>query len=231
MRILLVDDDPDTHEVLASYLASAGFEVRNAYTGLEGISCVQEFKPDLLILDVELPYIDGWDVCKRIRMISDLPILMISAVAREEKDIIHALNTGADDYLLKPFHLEVLRAHINALLRRSIMFGQHNHHHSGYIDEHLVVDLRQGKVYVSGRSISLSFLEYHLLELLVKNTNSTVPNLEIVEELWSDEVDDSYLRYVRIYIQRLREAIEPDPRNPVYIVTAYAHGYRFCSQQ
>lgn len=230
MRILLVDDDPDTHEFITTYLTAAGFDVQGAYNGLEGIHQLHEYRPDLLILDVELPHLDGWDVCRRVRTVSDLPILMISAVARDEHHIIRALNAGADDYLLKPIHLEILKAHINALLRRSMTFGQH-HSFSGYLDSHLTIDLRQAKIFVKGERVSLSFLEYRLLELLVANADATVPNLEIIEQLWSERADDSYLRYVRIYIKRLREAIEPDPNHPVYIVTAYAHGYRFCSQQ
>ena len=229
MRVLLVDDNPDTHEFISVYLTSAGFEVQSAYTGPEGIHEVQAHRPDLLILDVELPLMDGWDVCRRVRMISDIPILMISAVARDEQDIIRGLNAGADDYLLKPIHLETLKAHIHALLRRSMTFNQHNRH-NGYIDAHLTVDLRQNEVFVQGKRLRLSFLEHRLLELLVANTNTTVPNLEIIEELWSEKVDDSYLRYVRIYVQRLRETIEPDTHNPVYIVTDYGFGYRFCSQ-
>src|SRR5512147_1783463 len=116
MRILLVDDDLDTHEFVSAYLSASGFEVQSAYTGPEGIHQTQSQRPDLVILDVELPFMDGWDVCRRVRMFSGVPILMISAVARGEQDIIRGLNAGADDYILKPIHLDVLKAHINALL-------------------------------------------------------------------------------------------------------------------
>jgi DNA-binding response OmpR family regulator len=229
MRVLLVDDDQDTHEFITAYLASAGFEVQSAYTGPDGIYATETHRPDVLLLDIELPFMDGWDVCRRIRMISDVPILMISAVAQGEHDVVRGLNAGADDYLLKPFHLDVLKARIHALLRRSITYRQHNSH-IGYIDPHLTVDLRQGKVFVQGKQFPLSFLEQRLLELLVANSNATVTSIEIIEALWSDHVEESYLRYVRIYVQRLREVIEPDPHKPVYIVTDYGLGYRFCSQ-
>jgi DNA-binding response OmpR family regulator len=229
MRVLLVDDDPDTHDFIITYLAAAGIDVLSAYTGPEGIHGVQDQRPDLVILDIELPFMDGWDVCRRIRMISDVPILIISAVAQGEQDIIRGLNIGADDYLLKPIHLDILKAHINALFRRTITYRHKNSQH-GYLDAHLTVDLRQNGVYVQGKHFPLSYLEQQLLELLVSNANATVPNLEIVEVLWSESVDDSYLRYVRIYVKRLREIIEPDPHNPVYIMTDYGQGYRFCSR-
>jgi DNA-binding response OmpR family regulator len=229
MRIVLVDDDADTHEVLTTYLESEGFDVLSAYTGPEGIYLVREHDPDLVILDIELPYMDGWDVCQRIRSFSGVPILMITAVAREDTDIVRGLDIGADDYLLKPIRLEVLKARVRALLRRSTNFDRLDKRRS-YVDTRLVVDLDREQVQVEGQRISLSFLEYRLLRILVINIDRAVPMLEIVGELWSENVDDGYARYVRIYIQRLRSLIEPDPHNPRYIVTEHGFGYRFSSQ-
>ncbi len=230
MRIVLIDDDPDTHDVIITYLSSEGFDAQSAYSGAEGIELIQEANADLVILDVELPHVDGWDVCQQIRFFSDVPILMISAVARDDADIVRGLNLGADDYLLKPIRLEVLKARVQALLRRGLK-SRNPGRCQGYIDSRLVIDLDRGQVYVEGKRVPLSFLEFRLLEILVTNIGIAVPTAEIVEALWSESAESNgYARYVRIYIQRLRELIEPDPHDPRYIVSEHGFGYLFCAQ-
>lgn len=229
MRILIVDDDADTHEFITPYLQAQGFDTCSAYTGLGGLQMVQEYDPDLVILDIQLPQLDGWEVCQKIRSFSDVPVVIISAVAREEDDMIRGLNLGADDYLTKPLRPNMLKARLQAVLRRSTS-PRWRDERRAYVDAHLTVDLYRHQVYVEGQRVPLSALEYRLLEILVSHAGHSVPTLEIVERLWSDAVDDDYARYVRIYVKRLREVIEPDPAAPVYIVTEHGFGYSFLPQ-
>ena len=226
MDIILIDDEPDTHQVLGLYLESHGFKVHSAYSGADGLTLMNQHHPDLVILDVLLPQLPGWEVCERIRAFSDVPIMMISALADQEEDVIHGLDVGADDYLSKPLRLGVLRARINALLRRSALPPRRQRRRS-YVDAHLMINLDREEVYVCGERVQPSALEYRLLSALVESAGYAVPTAELVEELWSETMYEDYARYVRIYVGRLREIIEPDPRNPRYIVTEYGFGYRF----
>lgn len=225
MDIILIDDEPDTHEFLGWYLESEGFTVRSAYNGMDGLALMNRHSPDLVILDVFMPQLGGYEICERIRQFSDVPIVMISAVARHENDIIHGLNIGADDFMPKPVRLDLLRARINALLRRRA-YQPHNRRQM-YVDAHLTIDLDREEVYVCGERVQLSPLEFRLLALLVGNAGYAVPTVEVIEELWSETDYEDYARYVRIYIGRLRESIEPDPRNPRYLITEHGFGYRF----
>ncbi len=197
--------------------------------GPEALESLRHFAPDLVLLDVRLPSLDGWQVLRQLRAFSDVPVMMITAVAREDEDIVHGLDLGADDYLTKPFSLKVLRARVQALLRRSA-WRDSDWVRSTYVDHHLMIDLRRDVVTVGGERVSMSSLEYRLLRLLVANANQAIPTLEIIEKLWAEEADETYMPYVRIYISRLREIIEPDSRNPQYIVTEHGFGYRFVGQ-
>lgn len=229
MRVVIIDDDPDTQEYITLFLESEGFDAYSAQNGVDGLRLTQECDPDLVILDIQLPQMDGWDTCKQIRSFSGVPVLMISAIARDEADIIHGLKIGADDFLIKPLHPRLLMARIDALLRRSHNVAWRDSHRV-YIDSHLKIDLHRQEVFVRGERVPLSFLEYRLLDLLVNNANHAVPTLQIIEELWSERVADDYARYVRIYVGRLRKLIEPDLRQPRYIVTEHGFGYRFNPQ-
>nr|MBN1229937.1 response regulator transcription factor [Anaerolineae bacterium] len=226
MRILIIDDDPDTQEYLLPVLQSAGYEVIPALSGPEALDRLMRSDPDLVILDIRLPHMDGWEICQRIRAISKIPILMVTAAAQDDQDIVRGLNLGADDYLLKPLRPDVLVARIQALLRRSLELGWHSRRQA-YMDSYLTVDLHREQVFVQGQRVSLTALEYRLLGILVRNRGITVPVAEIVEYLWSEEIDDTTAQYVRSYIWRLRKAIEPDPSNPRYLVTEHGFGYRF----
>lgn len=229
MRIVLIDDDLDTHDYITLYLKSEGFEIYSAYTASEGLELTQQKDPDLVILDILMPQMNGWDTCRRIRTFSNVPVLMISAVACNETDIVHGLSIGADEYLTKPLKPLILQARINALLRRSNN-ATWRHSRQRYVDSHLAADLYRKEVFVRGERVSLSFLEYRLLELLIINAGIAVPTAEIIEELWSEDANNSHDRYVRIYIGRLRKLIEPEPHEPRYIVTEHGFGYRFNPQ-
>lgn len=229
VRIVLVDDDQDTQDILVPYLTGEGFRVYGVDDGQEALESLRHFAPDLVILDVRLPSLNGWQVLRQLRSFSDVPVMMITAAAREDDDVVHGLDLGADDYLVKPFPLKVLRARVQALLRRSA-WQETDWTRSTYVDHHLMIDLRREVVTVGGARVAMSSLEYRLLRLLVANVNQAVPTLEIIESLWANEADESYMSYVRIYISRLREIIEPDSRQPQYIVTEHGFGYRFVGQ-
>ncbi len=226
MRIVLIDDDSDTHEFLIPFLKAHGFDTYSAYSGGEGLDLIRRYDPDLIILDIQLPEIDGWEICQRIRYQSNLPILMISAVAQEDEDVIRGLSLGADDYLLKPLRLNVFEARLKALLRRSMETTWRNDRQA-YIDDHLMISLHRKQVSVNGRPVSLSSLEYLVLAMLVRNKGFVVSTLDLVDELWAESVNDDYARYIRVYIKRLRDIIEPDPQNPEYLINEHGVGYKF----
>jgi two-component system KDP operon response regulator KdpE len=229
MRIVLIDNDPDTHGFVTPYLARQGIDVLSAYSGPEGLKLVQTRDPDAVLLDIELPNMDGWEVCRRVRIFSDVPIMIVSAVARSDSDIIRGLSIGADDYMTKPLHLRMLDARLKALLRRSRSLTWRETRQA-YVDQRLVVDLHREQVLVNGLAVSLTALEYGLLALLVRNAGQVIPTITIVEELWSEAVIDDYVRYVRVYVKRLRGIIEPNPSAPRYILNEHGVGYRFMPQ-
>lgn len=228
MHIIIIDDEPETHTLFTAFLESKGFEVHSAYNGQEGIVLTQSVDPDLVILDVAMPGVDGWQVCAQIRAFSSVPVLMVSAHEKEDTDIVEGLNVGADDYVEMPVSLPILEARINALLRRSSNVTW-RYARQAYIDSHLKIDLHRQEVMVGGKLVSLSSLEYRMLELLVSNADRTVTNPEIIDALW-ENVEEDHVRYVRIYIGRLRKILEPEPRHPTYIITEHGFGYRFNPQ-
>ncbi len=226
MRILVIDDDPDTCHLVDVVLGAEGHEVRSATSGEEGLQFLGRAHPDLVILDVMLPHLYGWEVCRHIRTFSDIPVVMISAFARTADDMVHGLECGADDYLPKPLDFNLLRAKVRVLLRRNAQ-GERRGEHPAYVDAHLTVDLQHQQVYVQGNPVHLSPLEWQLLEILVRNINQAVPAIEIVEELWPGADVDARVSHVYVYVERLRRVIEPDPQNPRYVVTEHGLGYRF----
>ena len=229
MLVLIIDDDGENNEIMEDFLRSKGANTRIATTGRAGVQLVQELQPDLIVLDIILPDMSGLEVCRQIRAFSDVPVLMVSAFARENGDVIRGFEQGADDYLPKPLNLEVLWARLEALLRRSWTLSKGNQE-GGYTDAYLTINLARRQVSVRGEQVKLSATEYRLLEMLVRNADQTVPALEIVEELWPGVETEKAIQYVYVYVGRLRRAIEPDPHKPRYILTEYGLGYRFCSQ-
>ncbi len=229
MRVAIIEDDPDTQEYITIFLESEGYEVFASVTGAEGIEQIKRHDPDVVMLDIQLPGMNGWDVCQQIRSFTNVPILIISSVAQEEEDIIRGLGLGADDYLLKPIRPTILKARLTALLRRSVDVSWRKGR-VAYVDERLTIDLHREEVVVDGQRVTLSFLDYQLLSLLARNINHVVSSLDIIETLWSETGQEDYAQYVRIYIGRLRKIIEPDPSNPRYILTERGIGYRFVSQ-
>lgn len=228
MKILIVDDEQAIRDSLGRKLHREGFEVVLCKDGLEGLRAFHASHPDLVVLDIVMPGgMDGLTVCRRIREVADTPIMMLSAQAITEEDIIEGLTAGADEYLIKPIRLNEFVARVRALLRRSQLSS--NDVEQGYDDNYLSVDLHRRHVYVDSKKIHLTPTEFKLLAVLIENAGRVVSQRDLLEQVWGQEyIDDIY--YPRVYVSQLRRKIEPDPSNPIYILTEHRVGYRFEKQ-
>lgn len=227
MRFLVVDDEADVVEVVSVTLKMQWGEeakVLAAYTGEEAMALVQSEQPDLIILDIALPDIDGFEVCRRIREFSDVPILMLTA-KDDEMDKVRGLELGADDYITKPFgHLELM-ARIRAILRRS-QISLPTPERSRIIVGDVVLDIHRRTVEVQGRLLRLTPTEFNLLQQLMRNAGKVMPHETLLARVWGPEYRRE-IDYLKVYIRRLREKLEQDPQNPEYILTEYGIGYWF----
>ncbi|NWG17433.1 MAG: response regulator transcription factor [Chloroflexi bacterium] len=225
MKVLIVDDEQAIRDALSRKLRREEFEVVTCGDGLEGLRAFHAEHPDLVILDIVMPgSMDGLTVCRRIREIADTPIMMLSAQAITEEDIIQGLNAGADEYLIKPVRLNEFVARVNALLRRSQVSVAEAE--QGYSDGYLSIDLHRRHVHVNNRKVHLTPTEFKLLAVLMENAGRVVTQRDLLEQVWGREyIDDVY--YPRVYISQLRRKVEPDPANPIYILTEHRVGYRF----
>ncbi len=228
MKILIVDDEQDIREALGLKLRKEDFEVVLRADGLEGLKAFHSEHPDMVILDIVMPgEMDGLTTCRRIREVSDTPIVMLSANAITEEDVIDGLNAGADEYLIKPVRMNEFVARVNAILRRAQLATSETE--QGYDDGYLSVDLQRRHVHVESRKIHLTPTEFKLLAVLLDNAGHVVTQRELLEQVWGKEyIDDIY--YPRVYISQLRRKIEPEPANPIYILTEHRVGYRFEKQ-
>jgi two-component system KDP operon response regulator KdpE len=222
-KILIVEDDEALIRMLATHLETRGFDVLAATRGREALRLAFEKHPALVLLDVMMPGMDGWQTCERLRELSDIPIIMITAKA-EETDLLKGFRLGADDYLTKPFSLKELLARIQAVLRRA----DHGSETEGevYDDGYLRIDLERNQVFREGELVTLTPTEYRLLECLVENKGRVVPHTELLESVWGAEyagATDSLALYVRY----LRKKLEQDPSEPHYILNRWGMGYWF----
>lgn len=228
MKILIVDDEQDIREALGRKLKREGFEVVFGVDGLDGLKMFHMERPDLVILDIVMPgEMSGLTVCGRIREIAETPVMMLSAEAITEEDIVEGLNAGADEYLIKPIRMNEFAARMRALLRRSTItpseVGQN------YDDGYLMIDLHRRQVYVENTKLHLTPTEFKLLGTLLENAGKVVTQRDLLEQVWGREyIDDLY--YPRVYVSQLRRKIELDPSNPIYILTEHRIGYRFEKQ-
>jgi DNA-binding response OmpR family regulator len=219
MKALIVDDDRVLADLIAFTLRREGFAVIQAHDGEAALRRWQQEQPDLLVLDVNLPKVDGFTVCRRIRAQADTPIILLT-VREEEDDIIHGLGLGADDYMLKPFSPRQLVARIQAVLRRAGTLMQPAERQVG----NLSLDLTRREVRINDQpSISLTPLESRLLDYLMLNANHVLTSEDIINHVWGAEGGDRDA--LRQLVRRLRNKIEPDPANPIYIETVPALGY------
>lgn len=228
MKILIVDDEQDIRDALSRKLKREGFDVFTASDGLDALRTFHIEHPDLVVLDIIMPGgMDGLTTCRRIREIADTPVMMLSAQAITEEDIVEGLNAGADEYLTKPVRLNEFNARIRALLRRSQVIAVENE--QNYDDGYLLIDVHRRQVYVQGKRVHLTPTEFKLLAILLENYGKVVAQRDLLEQVWGREyVDDVY--YPRVYVSQLRRKIEVDAANPVYILTEHRVGYRFEKQ-
>ena len=223
-KVLIVDDDLTLLRGMQDSLEDEEYHVVTARDGQEALRLVYSERPDLIILDVMMPRLDGWQVCQRVREMSDVPIIILTAKT-EKKHIIKGLDLGADDYLVKPFDAEELLARVRAALRRARTEPVVSEEVT-YGDDYLSIDLNARRVAVSGELIMLTPTEYDLLALLVENAGRVLEFRQILESVWGMEYVDE-IDYVRTYVWHLRRKIEPDPKHPRYLVSELNVGYRF----
>jgi two-component system KDP operon response regulator KdpE len=222
--ILAIDDDLNLITMIRMTLTAAGYTVVTAGRGAEGLRLVHEHQPDLVLLDVMMPELDGWETCKRIRAISTVPVIFLTA-RHGERDLVTGLGLGADDYIVKPFRQAELIARVNAALRRSHMPVPTKGAVLRYGDGELVINTETQTVVVRGQAIELTPTEYRLLLYLAERPSRVLTTEQIYDAVWSMEAD-AMLTSVKWYIWRLRNKIELDPRKPRFILTEPG-GYRF----
>jgi two-component system, OmpR family, response regulator ResD len=223
LKILIIEDDNTLGGLLAGQLRKAGHEVQVASEGQEGLRLAYETHPDLIILDIMMPGMDGWQVCQRLREMADVPILMLTAKG-EQEDVIRGLQLGADDYVRKPFDLNELELRIEAILRRSGSGGAERS--AGFSDATLAIDLERRLVLSRGQPVHLTPTEFRLLAYLVRHRDRTVPHAELLREVWGPQYTEDTAN-LSVYIRYLREKIEVTPGSPEYILTEWGMGYRF----
>ncbi len=225
-KILIIDDEETTVNLISMILERKGFEVIKAVGAEEGLRRAYRHQPDLVLLDIMMPEMDGWEVCKRLRDMSDVPIIFLSA-RDEVRDVVRGLEMGADDYVPKPFDNDELVARIRAHLRRAPKPN---------MSEELIFNGGEFRINFMNREVRvrndlkhLTPKEFNLLGVLVRNAGRVVPRNELVTEAWGEEYGDA-IDSLKLYIHYLRQKIERDPERPDYILTSRGVGYRFANR-
>jgi DNA-binding response OmpR family regulator len=245
--VLIVDDDADLLQLAGLIFKKAGARVITANDGLDGISKFFTYHPDLIILDVMLPGSSGFDICQRIRQVSEAPLIFLTAL-NQEHEMLQGLAAGADDFLSKPFNPEILLARARAVLRRTQRSSGNNgsngsHKHNGsnntngsngngetasfsYNDGYLSIDIERHEVLIDRKRVKLTPIEFRLLAYLARNGGKLLSFDRILANVWGDQYQGS-MDYVHVYVSHLRRKIEQDVRNPRYILTVHGEGYIF----
>jgi two-component system, OmpR family, response regulator RpaA len=225
-RILVIDDDPAISELVAVNLEMAGYDVSQAEDGIKGQALALQLQPDLIMLDLMLPRVDGFTVCQRLRRderTAEIPVLMLTALSQTQ-DKVEGFNAGADDYLTKPFEVEEMLARVRALLRRTDRIPQAAKHSEILNYGPLTLVPERFEAIWFGQTVKLTHLEFELLHCLLQRHGQTVSPSEILREVWGYDPDDD-IETIRVHIRHLRTKLEPDPRHPRYIKTVYGAGY------
>ncbi|HLD94605.1 MAG TPA: response regulator transcription factor [Anaerolineales bacterium] len=223
-RILVVDDEERIVRFIRLNLEQDGFLVVDAFTGRQAMEKLRQALPDLILLDVMLPDLDGFEVLRMIRENHDVPIIMLTAKT-EEDDRVRGLELGADDYVTKPFSPRELVSRVRAVLRRTEK-SREGKEGAIQVDDRLKIDFDRREVWVEGKLVKLRPTEYRLLYHLVQNAGWVITHDQILAKVWGYEYRDEP-HYVRLYVNYLREKLEEDPANPKYILTERGVGYRF----
>lgn len=225
-RVLFIDDDPELVDLAQTWLRNAGYDAYAAKDGNEGLRQLYCYRPDLVLLDVVMPHMDGWEVCRRIRDMCEIPIIMVS-VNGQKSDLVKAFNLGVDDYVTKPIHFPELVARVQAVLRRHSTNAKQDEK-AVFHNEEIDLEWRSRQVWVRGQRVTLSPTEFRLLSCLIENRGWVVTHEELLRKVWGP----NYLgdrSYVKLYVRYLREKIEAEPSKPRWILTERGVGYRFAS--
>lgn len=224
-KIFVVDDEPQILKVLKAYLEKAGYQVVTASEGNQALPIFQREKPDFLILDLNLPGMDGLDICKAVRRDSDIPILMLTARV-EEADRLIGLELGADDYVLKPFSPREIVMRVRTILRRTTAAPAAPDKKELIQAGDLLIDLDEHSVLLAGRSIDLTPTEFDILVTLARQPKRVFSRLQIMEQAQGDAFE-GYERTIDAHVKNIRIKLEPDPKKPIYIQTVFGLGYKF----
>ena len=224
-RILVIDDDVALQRSLSVFLQDLGYEVEMAGKGIDGLRQAFDTKPDLVILDVMLPELDGWEICQRFREMTNIPILFLTALGSED-DVVKGLELGGDDYLVKPVSINVLEARVKALLRRATGRRRSSATISSVMQyQGLFIDLDTCEVKLNDQPLDFSPTEFNLLACLVRHQGRVLSNRFLLNQVWGPQYSGE--DNLRLYISYLRHKIEVDPSKPTLIQTARGIGYRF----
>ncbi len=225
-KILVIDDEETTVQLITILLERRGYEVIKAYRAEDGLRKAYRSHPDLVLLDIMMPEMDGWEVCRRLRELSDVPIIFLTA-RTEIRDVVKGLELGADDYIVKPYDNDELVARVRAHLRRAP---------SPVLAEEMIfaggdfrVNFLNRELRVRGQPVHLTPKEFNLLGVLVREAGRVITRSELVTEAWGPEYADT-IDSLKLYIHYLRQKIEEDPQNPQYILTSRGVGYRFANR-
>jgi len=221
-KILLIDDDETLLTLLAEHIQMVGYSPLIAKSGQNGLELAIQENPDLIVLDVMMPGMDGWQVCEHLRETFSIPIIMLTAKS-EEVDKLRGFHLGVDDYVTKPFSFAELVARVNAVLARSRHFADPGNQVKS---AGMMVDFDQRRVTIDDQIVDLSPTEYRLLETLARHAQRTVPTEQILKDVWGPEYRGE-IEHVKRYIWSLRKKVESDPGHPQHILTERGFGYRF----
>jgi two-component system KDP operon response regulator KdpE len=226
-KILVVEDDAEFLNLTSTWLQNAGYEVLTAGDGAEGMRRVYSSRPDLVLLDANIPKMDGWEVCRRIRDMSDIPVLMVT-VNGQKSDRLKGFTLGADDYITKPVDFHELIARMQAVLRRSGL-AKNEDKHSTFNNGDIEIDWGSRQVWVRGGRVKLSPTEFKIISCLIKNRGWIVTHEQLLEKAWGPNyIGDK--SFVKLYIRYLRQKIEENPHKPQIIMTERGVGYYFAMQ-
>ena len=220
--ILLIDDDTTLLELLGRHLQAAGYQVLTAADGQAGLQIAARTPPDLVVLDVMMPGLDGWRVCERLHALAPLPIILLTAKS-EEIDKLRGFRLGVDDYVSKPFSFAELAARVGAVLARAGHNGLPSHR---ITSDDLTIDFDERHVTLGGQPVDLTPTEYHLLETLARHARRTVPTETLLAKVWGPAYAGE-AEHIKHYVWTLRKKIETDPGDPKHLLTERGFGYRF----
>ncbi len=223
-KVLIIDDDADLLHLAGLLFKKAGAQIFTARDGLEGISKLFTCNPNLIILDVMMPGTNGFEVCQRIRQVSNAPIIMLTAL-NHEQEMLRGLEAGADDFLTKPFNAEVLLARAKTVLRRSANGNAQNTNFQ-FNNGHLSIDIERHHVLVDEKRVKLTPVEFRLMVYLARNAGKVLTFNHILSNVWGEEYRGS-VDYVHVYVSHLRNKIEENTKQPRYILTVHGVGYMF----